>query len=69
MQHNNYMISATHAATDINQTTTTMHSDDAQEPPYKRLRLSLERPYKDDAGEPIPVLHNILPDGVHEYEP
>ena len=67
MNNNNYMIQ-THTATNINRTPTTMDIDDA-EPPFKRLKLSLERPYKDDNGEPIPVLQNITQEGVHEYEP
>ena len=55
------------------ETTTVNHSEsasnvmavdiDAEEPPYKKLKLSLERPYKDDNGEPIPVLLDITPDG------
>ncbi|OBZ70158.1 Mediator of RNA polymerase II transcription subunit 17 [Grifola frondosa] len=39
------------------------------EPPWKKLKLSLERPYKDDDGEPLPVLLDITPDGQHIYEP
>ncbi|KAF9821151.1 hypothetical protein IEO21_00759 [Rhodonia placenta] len=38
-------------------------------PPWKKLRLSLERPYKDDDGLPIPVLLDITPEGQHVYEP
>lgn len=33
------------------------------EPPWKKLKLSLERPYKNDSGDPIPVLLDITPDG------
>ncbi|PCH41031.1 hypothetical protein WOLCODRAFT_88978 [Wolfiporia cocos MD-104 SS10] len=40
-----------------------------EEPPWKKLKLSLERPYKDDDGEPVPVLLDITPDGQHIYEP
>ncbi|KAF8639838.1 hypothetical protein AX17_001093 [Amanita inopinata Kibby_2008] len=40
-----------------------------EEPPWKRLRLSLERPYKDDNGDAIPDLYDITPDGHHIYEP
>ncbi|CCM01597.1 uncharacterized protein FIBRA_03657 [Fibroporia radiculosa] len=40
-----------------------------EEPPWKRLRLSLERPYKDDAGQPIPALLDITPDGQYVHEP
>ncbi|KAH9951596.1 subunit 17 of mediator complex-domain-containing protein [Amylocystis lapponica] len=34
----------------------------------KKFRLSLERPYKRDNGEPIPTLLDITPDGQHIYE-
>ncbi|KAI0692568.1 subunit 17 of mediator complex-domain-containing protein [Cytidiella melzeri] len=40
-----------------------------QDPPWKKLKLSLERPYKDDNGQPIPVLLDITPEGQHIYEP
>ncbi|TFY68621.1 hypothetical protein EVG20_g3489 [Dentipellis fragilis] len=33
------------------------------------LKLSLESPYKDDSGNPIPVVLDILPDGAHVFEP
>lgn len=39
------------------------------EPPSKKLKLSLERPYKTDDGDHIPVLLDITPDGHHIYEP
>lgn len=39
------------------------------EPPWKKIKLSLERPYKDDNGVPIPVLLDIDPNGQHIYEP
>ncbi|KZT20349.1 hypothetical protein NEOLEDRAFT_1075722 [Neolentinus lepideus HHB14362 ss-1] len=38
-------------------------------PPWKKLKLSLERPYKDDHGNYIPVLLDITPEGEHIYEP
>lgn len=40
-----------------------------EEPEWKKLKLSLERPYKDDNGEPIPVLLDIAPDGQQIFEP
>ncbi|TFK89819.1 hypothetical protein K466DRAFT_597460 [Polyporus arcularius HHB13444] len=46
-----------------------MDSLEPQEPPWKKLKLSLERPYKDDSGEPIPELLDITPDGQHIYRP
>ena len=42
---------------------------DIEEPPWKKLKLSLERPYKDDNGEPIPELLDITADGQHIYRP
>jgi mediator of RNA polymerase II transcription subunit 17 len=39
------------------------------EPSWKKLKLSLERPYKDDEGEIIPTLLDITPEGEHIYEP
>ncbi|KAJ3722876.1 subunit 17 of mediator complex-domain-containing protein [Lentinula raphanica] len=39
------------------------------EPSWKQTKLSLERPYKNDNGDPIPVLFDIAPDGVLHYEP
>ncbi|KAF4619339.1 hypothetical protein D9613_005033 [Agrocybe pediades] len=39
------------------------------EPSWKKLKLSLERPYKDDSGNPIPVLLDLTPEGEHVYEP
>ena len=41
----------------------------SEEPPWKKIKLSLERPYKDDDGLPIPVLLDITADGQHVYEP
>ena len=32
-------------------------------PEWKKLKLSLERPYKNDNGDHIPVLLDITPDG------
>ncbi|KAI0335458.1 hypothetical protein GY45DRAFT_799896 [Cubamyces sp. BRFM 1775] len=40
-----------------------------EEPPWKKLKLSLERPYKDDNGGPLPELLDITPDGQHIYRP
>jgi hypothetical protein len=40
-----------------------------EEPSWKKTKLSLERPYKDDTGERIPVLLDIAPDGVQAFEP
>lgn len=36
--------------------------------PWKKLKLSFERPYKDDQGDVIPVLLDITPEGQHIYE-
>ncbi|KAJ3570395.1 hypothetical protein NP233_g4432 [Leucocoprinus birnbaumii] len=38
------------------------------EPSWKQLRLSLERPYKDDNGNTIPIVEDITPDGQYIYE-
>ncbi|KAG6890572.1 hypothetical protein C0992_000580 [Termitomyces sp. T32_za158] len=35
---------------------------------FKQIKLSLERPYKDDNGDRIPVLFDITPDGQQIYE-
>lgn len=35
---------------------------------WRDLRLSLERPYKNDNGEPIPTLLDITPEGEFIYE-
>lgn len=40
-----------------------------EEPAWKKIKLSLERPYKDDNGNRIPVLLDLMPDGQHIYEP
>ena len=39
------------------------------EPQWKKLKLSFERPYKDDSGHPIPVLYDLTPEGQSIYEP
>ncbi|KAH7914170.1 subunit 17 of mediator complex-domain-containing protein [Hygrophoropsis aurantiaca] len=39
------------------------------EPAWKKTKLSLERPYKDDKGDRILDLLDILPDGQSIYEP
>ncbi|KAG7449152.1 uncharacterized protein BT62DRAFT_964081 [Guyanagaster necrorhizus] len=38
-------------------------------PSWKTLKLSLERPYKDENGVPVPVLQDITPQGEQIYEP
>ncbi|KIK33846.1 hypothetical protein CY34DRAFT_789149 [Suillus luteus UH-Slu-Lm8-n1] len=51
--------------------TTPIDSDVAimmEQPSWKKTKLSLERPYKDDAGECIPVLLDIAPDGAQAFE-
>ncbi|KAG5732390.1 Mediator of RNA polymerase II transcription subunit 17 [Termitomyces sp. T112] len=35
---------------------------------FKEIRLSLERPYKDDNGDRIPILFDITPEGRQIYE-
>ncbi len=40
-----------------------------EEPPWRKLKLSLERPYKDDNGEPVLELLDITPEGQHIYRP
>ncbi|KAF8205025.1 subunit 17 of mediator complex-domain-containing protein [Pholiota molesta] len=39
------------------------------EPEWKKLKLSFERPYKDDSGKPIPLLYDLTPEGQFIYEP
>ncbi|KAF9534277.1 subunit 17 of mediator complex-domain-containing protein [Crepidotus variabilis] len=39
------------------------------EPAWRQLKLSLERPYKDDSGNRIGTLYDITPEGEHVYEP
>lgn len=41
---------------------------DMEERDWKKTKLSLERPYKDDRGERIPVLLDITPDGEQVFE-
>jgi hypothetical protein len=38
-------------------------------PIWKQLKLSLERPYKDENGKPIQDVLDINPDGGYIYEP
>lgn len=39
-----------------------------EEPAWKQTKLSLERPYRDDRGERIPVLLDITPEGEQVFE-
>lgn len=39
------------------------------EPSWKKISLSLERPYKDDHGDSLPILLDITPEGERIYEP
>jgi mediator of RNA polymerase II transcription subunit 17 len=41
----------------------------SEEPPWKKIKLSLERPYRSDDGEHIPVLLDITHEGTHINEP
>ena len=41
---------------------------ESEQPSWRQLKLSLERPYKDDNGQPIPTLFDITPDGQQIYE-
>lgn len=43
--------------------------DNDDEPQWNLLKLALERPYKDEKGEKIPVLFDIEPDGKFIFEP
>lgn len=36
---------------------------------WKKVKLSLERPYKDDGGKLIPALLDITPEGQQIFEP
>lgn len=38
------------------------------EPSFKQIKLSLERPYNDDNGDRVPVLFDITPEGQRIYE-
>ena len=46
-----------------------MADDTLDAPFWKHLRLSLERPYKDDLGNRIPTLYDLTPQGESIYEP
>jgi mediator of RNA polymerase II transcription subunit 17 len=35
---------------------------------WKKLKLSFERPYKDDSGNQIPILYDLTPEGERIYE-
>ncbi|KAI5124903.1 hypothetical protein M0805_007331 [Coniferiporia weirii] len=39
------------------------------EPAWRKTKLPLERPYKDDSGRPLPTLLDIAQDGEFIYEP
>ncbi len=41
---------------------------DADNEPWKKLQLSLERPYKDEHGVPIPTLYDINQNGEQFFE-
>jgi len=43
--------------------------DSLDGPFWKYLHLSLERPYKDDSGNHIPVLYDLTPQGERVHEP
>ncbi|KAH9853483.1 subunit 17 of mediator complex-domain-containing protein [Lenzites betulinus] len=45
------------------------HASLMEEPAWKKLKLSLERPYKDDSSKLVPELLDIAPDGLHIYRP
>lgn len=47
---------------------TSARDDIMEDPPWKSLKLALERPYKDDNGIYVPVLLDIAPDGQQIYE-
>lgn len=40
-----------------------------EEQPWRKIKLSLERPYKGDNAQPIPALLDITPDGLFINEP
>lgn len=42
---------------------------DDGEPLWRKLRLTLERPYTDDQGNPIRQLLDVTPEGQQIYEP
>lgn len=39
------------------------------EPAWRKLKLTLERPYKDDQGNAIRQLLDVTPEGQQIYEP
>ena len=39
------------------------------EPAWRKLKLTLERPYTDDQGNPIRQLLDVTPEGQQIYEP
>jgi len=39
------------------------------EPSWRKLKLTLERPYTDDQGSPIRQLLDVTPEGQQIYEP
>jgi mediator of RNA polymerase II transcription subunit 17 len=42
---------------------------DDGEPAWRKLKLTLERPYTDDQGNPIRQLLDVTPEGQQIYEP
>lgn len=40
-----------------------------EEPAWRRLKLTLERPYKDDQGNVIRQLLDVTPEGQQIYQP
>ena len=42
---------------------------DHDEPAWRKLKLTLERPYTDDQGNPIRQLLDVTPEGQQIYEP
>ena len=42
---------------------------DDDEPAWRKLKLTLERPYADDQGNPIRQLLDVTPEGQQIYEP
>lgn len=39
------------------------------EPAWRKLKLTLERPHRDDQGDPIRQLLDVTPEGQQVYEP
>ena len=56
-----------HQVTDTHANIITEPAD--AEPEWRKAKFSLERPYKDDNGQPILTLLDITPDGQYIYEP